>query len=469
MRAITLTLLVACCVCNAGAQLRPAPSQSVETLFAELRDPSTSAEAARRLNLLGREQREAREYISEHLPAVIRDDPNGEVRENAMELAGDLKIKTAVPVLASFLRYFSLAGDRAPTDVNFGWDPAGKALVEIGQPAVPAVTEILRQGNRQARLRASRILLNIGTAAAIQALRSHIPEEKDPGVRGFITGYVKGPGPAAAGGVVAGSPPASAQGASLRLRAPAADRVSSSLTVVTPSEGDFDALLNDYFPGISGMANFESVRPYLLLIRNDTALPAVAYAVRWDVAYAGDGTQTWENYYALRPLDQEPNVALPAGGVRLLSPDFNVTPRQDLAMGDFAERYSYPRPPVAKMSASVEGVVYRGEKYSGPKGPEVWLRFVAGKLAARDEAVSVVSLLKSGTTLPDLFSTLKLQILRGSWLHGTDAMDVYVYARGNSAQDVDTLIHRMGRERALQVLSRVAASSAGVSVFGRLY
>lgn len=232
MRAITLTLLVACCVCNAGAQLRPAPSQSVETLFAELRDPATSAEATRRLTLLGRERREAREYISEHLPAVIRDDPNGEVRENAMELAGDLKIKTAVPVLASFLRYFSLAGrtDLGAT-MRLENDPAGRALVKIGQPAVPAVAEILEQGNRQARFRASRILLNIGTAAAIQALRNQIPEEKDPGVRGFITGYVKGPGPgpAAAGGVVAGSPPASAQGASLRLCAPAADRAGEFL------------------------------------------------------------------------------------------------------------------------------------------------------------------------------------------------------------------------------------------------
>ncbi len=472
MRALTLIVFVACCVCNSGAQLRPAPSRSVETLFAGLRDPATSAEAARKLTVIGRKEGVAREYISEHLPGAIKDS-EGKVRENAMKLAGDIKIKAAVPVLASFLRYFSLAG---PTDfgatMRFDNDPAGKALVEIGDSCVPAVSEVLGQGNKQARWRAALILLSIGTSAAIRALRNHIPEEKDPVVRGFITRYVKGPGsgPAAASGAGTGGAPESSSGArSLVLRAPAANQVGSSLTVVSPSAGAFNALLNAYFPGVSGMPNFESLRPYLLLIRNETTLPAVAYAVRWDISYEHGDTGVLEKYYVLRPLDQGPNTALPVGSIRLISPLFNVTPRQYEATSNFAEQYPGSPPPVAGLSASVEGVVYRGGEYSGPEGPEVWVRSALGKFAARDEAESVVSLLSSGTTLPDLFDTLELQILRGSWLHGTDAMDVYVYARGESARDVDTLIHRAGKDRALRALSKLAGAAVRPSVFGQEY
>jgi hypothetical protein len=474
MRALTVTILVACCACNAGAQQPRASSRSVEALFAELQNPATSAKAVRSLAALGRKQSAARGYMSGHLPAAIRDS-SGKVGENAMKLAGELKIKTAVPVLASHLRKLDLAGNMGLMDIatymRLEDDPAGKALVEIGDPSVGAVADVLEQGNRQARWRASLILMSIGTPAAIQALRNHIPSEKDPGVHAFLTRYLKapGPGPAAAAGAPASGTASSAEGEPLRLVVPGSDQVRSSLTMVSPSQSDFVALLDRYFPGITGMSSFQSLRPYLVLIRNDTAPAAVAYAVRWDVTYGNGSTQTWENYYVLRPLDQGPNVLLPPGGWRLLSPDFNVTPRQYQATGNFAELHSHPWPPVAKMVASVEGVVYGDEKYSGPEGPEVWLRLAVGRLAAHDEAVSVANLLKSGITLPDLFSTLRLQSLRGSWLHGTDAMDVYVYARGKSAQDVETLVQRDGRDRALQVLSRFAGPSARLSAFGRAY
>lgn len=260
-----------------------------------------------------------------------------------------------------------------------------------------------------------------------------------------------------------------AQQRGLVLQIPATDEVSTSLTLINPSDANFSALLDEYFPGVSSVPNFQNMRPYLMLIRNDTALPAVAYALKWDVVYQYGGSQTLEKDYVLRPLDQGSNIALPPGSIRLISPLFNLTPQEYQAAGDFAELYSGPLPSITEVDPSVDGVAYSDGTYSGPEGAQVCQRYVTARFAAHDEAVSVLTLLISGTPLATLLSTLSMQIQRGLWLHGTDAMDMYVYARGQSARDVKILILRDGQAQALQVLSRVTGSPALLTAFGPQY
>lgn len=191
MRVLVSMLLIILCMGGANASEWQTTGTDIAGLFDQLRNGSTSSEAASKLIKLGREDRTVRQYISEHLPALI-EASGGDIKTNAIRIAASLKVETAVPALVAMLRYFSLAGrtDMGAT-MQMENDPAGKALVQIGEPSVGPVAQVLEQGNRQARWRAALILMSIGTPAAIRAVRSHISKENDPHLRPFMEGLFK--------------------------------------------------------------------------------------------------------------------------------------------------------------------------------------------------------------------------------------------------------------------------------------
>ncbi len=192
MRMLASTLVIVSCLSTALAQAGQTSAPDVQSLFLQLQNRSTSSEAAKKLTKVGGEDRTARKYISEHLPPLITTS-GGEVKTNAIWLAGNLKIASALPALAALLRHFSLVGQTGlGVTARLDNDPAGKALVQIGGPSVGAVAQVLEQGDSQARWRAALVLMSIGTAAAVQAVRSHIPKEKDPHVRQFMESFFKG-------------------------------------------------------------------------------------------------------------------------------------------------------------------------------------------------------------------------------------------------------------------------------------
>ncbi len=192
MRTLGLTLLTFMCVTTALAQTGQSAAPEVQTLFEHLQEGATASEAASKLEKLGKESAAARKYISGHLPALIKSS-RGRVWVYSVQLAGDLKLKTAAPVLAPYLQQWNtIAGmtDFAAT-ARFGNDPAAKSLVEIGEPSVRPVARVLEEGNKIGRWRSARILLHIGSPAALLALRKHVPSEKDPRLRGYIEDSLK--------------------------------------------------------------------------------------------------------------------------------------------------------------------------------------------------------------------------------------------------------------------------------------
>jgi len=62
----------------------------------------------------------------------------------------------------------------------------GKALYEIGDPAIPAIQEVLVHGILKERWRAYLVLGNIGSPRALAALRERLPDEQEEGLRSYI-------------------------------------------------------------------------------------------------------------------------------------------------------------------------------------------------------------------------------------------------------------------------------------------
>jgi hypothetical protein len=126
------------------AQNHPSPS----VLLQKLQFRQSSDRAKDELLKAGKSDIEVREYLTNHLPPLIESgesspDCSGNSCEpwlNAVELAGQLKIVEAAPALAKWINWREpgpvVGLSMEARLVSF---PAAKALIKIGDPAIPAV------------------------------------------------------------------------------------------------------------------------------------------------------------------------------------------------------------------------------------------------------------------------------------------------------------------------------------------
>lgn len=116
-----------------------------EQLFADLQNERTSDGAAVQLLQDGKESAETRAYLAAHLPSLIENLKAPHVWLNSVRLAGSLRIGEAVPGLARLLNNDNTQGEGGYIDfhrtVSLEGDPPGKALAQIGDPAVPEVAK----------------------------------------------------------------------------------------------------------------------------------------------------------------------------------------------------------------------------------------------------------------------------------------------------------------------------------------
>jgi hypothetical protein len=77
-----------------------------------------------------------------------------------------------------------------------------------------------------------------------------------------------------------------------RVRLNVRDLSEHQLKAISPTDASFDALIEKIGPNSSGQKQFvESLKPYSIIIRNESSRDVVAYRVRWD-AVTEDGTTT---------------------------------------------------------------------------------------------------------------------------------------------------------------------------------
>jgi hypothetical protein len=167
---------------------------TVQQLFSQLQSRRTSDQATTELLKLGNTSASARRFLVIHLPALIqadardlRPDATGLLRPewcNAARLAGGLKLVEAAPALARSISLRTSGGLRTATRAEGLTDsPAGTALVQIGDAAIPALRRVLEPGSsvRQADVVYALLLINSPSARVVLgnfAARA-APEERE--------------------------------------------------------------------------------------------------------------------------------------------------------------------------------------------------------------------------------------------------------------------------------------------------
>lgn len=178
-------------VCSASiaglAQVPQAPA-SVVALFEQLQSPETTDAATSELLKRASADQQTRKYLVTHLPDLIEKGPRRiQIWNNAVRIAGDLRIVEAVPALAKWIG--SETGSGLITlgrEARLENEPAAKALAQIGDPSVPALAQVLRGSGLRERWNALYSLKLIGSPSAKKAFQEHIGVESDPGVRDFM-------------------------------------------------------------------------------------------------------------------------------------------------------------------------------------------------------------------------------------------------------------------------------------------
>jgi len=158
--------------------------------------PTEVSQAAAQLERQGRSDLKVREYIALHLPPLIEKGPAQLDYPGPwvvlVRLAGDLKIAEAAPALAKWLTVDNLGEITAASFIKLETNPAGKALAEIGDPAIPAVTGVFNHGTLRERRYAVYVLNLIDSLGAKKALREQLNNEPDGQLRDFIRKSLSG-------------------------------------------------------------------------------------------------------------------------------------------------------------------------------------------------------------------------------------------------------------------------------------
>jgi HEAT repeat protein len=153
---------------------------SIPLLFELLQSEDTTAAATARFLELGPGNADPKEYLAKHLPAVINQEPKTYfVGVNCVRLAGAFRLKEAIPALVKAINARTPEGQTLATNARLDTFPCAKALVEIGEPAVPALIEVMEKGDWRHRWFAYRVLFLIGSPRSIGALRDHVDHESE--------------------------------------------------------------------------------------------------------------------------------------------------------------------------------------------------------------------------------------------------------------------------------------------------
>jgi len=183
------------CMLGGLGQTQP----DIRTLYAQLSQPTTTNAAAREIRDLTSKDSTARQFVAQRIPSLISGRANADaVWMNAVRLAGQLKVTSAIPALKQALSRGEIRGgyDYEGAAISFAefaqlrYDIVGRALADIGDPSVPTVADVLSRGDAPTRKRAFFILSNINSPAAMQAIRDHLPNEADPAIKSVIQNYL---------------------------------------------------------------------------------------------------------------------------------------------------------------------------------------------------------------------------------------------------------------------------------------
>jgi|SRR5215472_3416932 len=185
--------LIVIAVMAANHAPMPASQQAEEpvaTVFRRLQSSTDTHEVTEQLLKRGRSDSKVREYIARHLPPMIEKGPAEKDHLGSwielVRLAGELKIAEAAPALTTWLTIDNIGEITTGGFIRLENNPAGKALAEIGDPAVPVVARVFDRGTLRERRYAVYVLNLINSPSAKATLQERLSREPDKDLREFI-------------------------------------------------------------------------------------------------------------------------------------------------------------------------------------------------------------------------------------------------------------------------------------------
>ena len=176
------------------------PDQSVSDLFKQLQSPQTTDQASDQLTNLAKSDARIRTYLAQRIPALIDAGPQyfqphvpdaavqypGPVWQNAVMLASELKLAETTPALVKWVSVSTSPVMTLASATQLRDNPAGQALIRIGDPSIPALRDGLERGNSHERWDCARALVQIGSPRATNTLRDHVTHEPDETLVDFV-------------------------------------------------------------------------------------------------------------------------------------------------------------------------------------------------------------------------------------------------------------------------------------------
>lgn len=170
-----------------SAQTAPAPD--IQILMTQLNDVRTiGPDTAKQILELAKKDSNARKYVAQRLPEMIESGTD-EPWLNAVQLAGKLKATETIPALLKAMSRPPFPAEPYITStgiMRLNNDIVAKTLSQMGDPAIPAVANLLKSPEKRTRGRAVLILTNMGSPTARKTLQERLPHETNPEVKKLI-------------------------------------------------------------------------------------------------------------------------------------------------------------------------------------------------------------------------------------------------------------------------------------------
>ena len=249
---------------------------------------------------------------------------------------------------------------------------------------------------------------------------------------------------------------------------PAQPSSSRQLTLIRPDDADFDTMLNSNFPGLERLDGFAIFRPYLVLLRNDTSHIGRAYMMSWERQSSSVGRPQPINSFVERydPAPAAARVALAPGELRLVSPTFDVSPKEYQSVHShnwvtmqLSTRQTHPPYSLTDTQSITPSLdtVFDDGLCVGADHHQVFERYQRELDAEHDLSQEVLRLLDAKTSEADVVAFLKGEsdtAAAASTAQSGDA-SIYAFYRGRQAQTLLTMYRRGGMENLMTRAWRV--------------
>jgi hypothetical protein len=246
-----------------------------------------------------------------------------------------------------------------------------------------------------------------------------------------------------------------------------------SIELVRYDQADFETAIDVGYPGLRQEVGFDSVKPFLCILRNHSGHGINAFVLRWEVIES-DGRRM--------ELTRSPWAGASAGGTltgerpiwkqgedRLISPSFDWgattsghESRAKLISAMLKGRLVPSSSAVLRIDVWLDAVVYDDGVFVGPDQSGFYNRFECQQEGEQDEAAFVVGMLDLNFSDESIAAGLKADVEKQRGQDAGDKAALVDAARAQEAQILLAVLNRSGRAGLKNIALRIRSAQRTV-------